>query len=169
MSQPTRYLPMGKIGKPFGVKGWVKVTSYTDPIDQLLAYSPWYHQHKPSADWQPLAVDDAKAQGKGLVIHIKDSNTPDMARLYTNQLIAIERIQLPALAAGEYYWCDLEGLTVSNQQGHVLGVIDYLFTTPSNDVMVVKGEQLHYIPYIKDDFVMDIDLEKGGMVVAWND
>ncbi|MCP3679454.1 MAG: ribosome maturation factor RimM [Gammaproteobacteria bacterium] len=167
MSQSARYITMGKFGKPFGVKGWIKVTSYTDPIEQLLNYQPWHYQQHSQIAWQALEIDANKVQGKGLLIHIKGCDSPEQVKSYTNGLIAIERDKLPTLVVGEYYWCDLEGLTVINQQGETLGIIDYLFTTASNDVIVVKGEQLYYIPYIQDDFVIEIDLAAGQMIVAW--
>ena len=160
---------MGKFGKPFGVQGWIKVISYADPVEQLLNYLDWYYQTSTNSDWQPIEIDEKKAQGKGLVVHIKGYDAPEAVNIYTNALIAIDRAQLPDLAADEYYWCDLEGLAVINQQGETLGTIDYLFATVSNDVIVVKGKKLHYIPYIQQDFVIEVSLEKKQMIVNWQE
>jgi 16S rRNA processing protein RimM len=74
---------------------------------------------------------------------------------------------LPELDTGEYYWADLIGFTVANVDGVTFGTIDHLFETGSNDVMVVKGEREHLVPFIKDQVVKSIDTTSKRMLVDW--
>ena len=83
-------------------------------------------------------------------------------------MIAITRAQLPALPKNEYYWSDLEGLTVINQAGVVLGKVIYLIATGSNDVLVIKGDKELAIPYLQDEVITQVDLENGVIHVNWD-
>jgi len=83
--------------------------------------------------------------------------------------IGVSRSQLGAeLKEGEFYWADLEGLSVVTSDAVDLGVIDHLFETGSNDVMVVKGDRERLIPYIWRQVVLDVDLAAGRMLVEWD-
>jgi 16S rRNA processing protein RimM len=87
----------------------------------------------------------------------------------TGKKIAIRREQRAKLKKNEYYWSDLEGLTVINQHDTVLGKISYLIETGSNDVFVVKGDKEHAIPYLLGDVVISIDLDTRIMRVNWEE
>lgn len=94
-------------------------------------------------------------------------DTPEAAALYTNLCIGVTRDQLPVLSLGDYYWSDLEGLTVINQDGICLGKVDHLFSTGSNDVLVVKGGRERLLPYTSA-VMKDVNLEKGQIEVDWD-
>jgi 16S rRNA processing protein RimM len=160
------YTVIGKIGAPYGVKGWVKITSFTETITDILDFKPWLLQEGQS--WKPVEMTDGRAHGKGIVVKFVNVDTPEKARLLTGKEIAIPRSQLPTLKKHEYYWSDLEGLTVINQRGEVLGKIIYLMATGSNDVLVVKGDKEHAIPYLLDDTITSIDLKVKVMHVNWD-
>lgn len=165
MSSATHII-IGKIGAPYGIKGWLKITSFTDSIADILNYGPWYLQENQA--WKPIEITDGREHGKGIVVKIAGFDTPEQARLLTGKTIAIERSQLPKLEKHEYYWSDLEGLTVINQHGETLGKVIYLIATGSNDVLVVKGEKEHAIPYLPGDVVTSIDLAEKVMHVNWD-
>ncbi|MDR3477472.1 MAG: ribosome maturation factor RimM [Gammaproteobacteria bacterium] len=167
MNNPqTEYVVIGKIGAAYGIKGWLKIVSFTESITNILDYAPWYLQE--GQTWKPVKVDGGREHGKGIVVHIAGFDTPESARLLTGKVIGIQRSQLPALKKQEYYWSDLEGLTVINQRGETLGKVIYLMATGSNDVLVIKGEKEHAIPYLPGDTITSIDLEKGEMHVDWD-
>lgn len=160
------YITVGKIGSTYGIQGWLKINTYTEFGASILTYQPWFIQTNDD-DWKAIQIEDAAVHGKGVVVKFNGIDTPEAARLYTGKLIAITRDTLPVLQPDEYYWSDLKGLTVINQDGMVLGKIIYLIETGSNDVMVVKGEKEHAIPYLPGSVVKNIDLKKQEMIVDW--
>jgi 16S rRNA processing protein RimM len=167
-SPETTYIVVGKIGAPYGVRGWVKVFSYTEEMDALMDYDPWYTRSAKETDWHIAPVTEAKTHGKGLVAKFKGCDDRDAAALLTNQEIAITRAQLPPAEEGEYYWSDLIGLDVSTTEGVFLGKVDHLLETGANDVLVVKGERERLIPYVMGPIVKSVDLDAGTMTVDWD-
>jgi 16S rRNA processing protein RimM len=166
MNKSSAIVVVAKIGTPFGVKGWVKVHSYTEIVTDILEYAPWYIEEK--QDWQKLEAEECRPHGKGVIIKIKGYDSPETARVLTGKHIGISKDQLPKLSKNEFYWADLQGLTVINQEGQVLGVVSYLIETGSNDVLVVKGETEQAIPYLPDEVVTKVDLEKKEIHVNWD-
>ena len=171
----TEYLVVGKIGAPYGVRGWVKLYSFTEPVDNLLDYDPWYTRPKNSKvpatedeGWVIAPVTEAKTHGRGFVAQFKGIDDRDAAARLSGQEIAIRRDQLPPAAEGEYYWRDLQGLAVTTTEGVSLGVVDHLLETGANDVLVVKGDRERLIPYVLGPIVKAIDLAAGTMQVDWD-
>lgn len=159
-------LVMGRIASPYGVRGWVRINTFTAVPGNLLEYMPWYlHQR---GQWQAVEVLAGKQHGKGLVAHLESCDDRDAAAALTGTDIGIYRSQLPPAAEDEYYWSDLVGLQVINKSERVLGVIDHLFETGSNDVMVVRGEQECLVPYIPGQVVESVDLENSTIRVDWD-
>ena len=159
-------LVMGRLAAPYGVKGWLRVTSYTELPGNLLDYSPWYLRRQDK--WQATPIVSARAHGKGLVVQLKGCDDRDAAAMLTGTEIGVYRSQLPAAAADEFYWSDLIGMQVIAQDDRVLGRLDHLFETGANDVMVVKGEQEYLVPYIEGQVVQSVDLETRVIRVDWD-
>jgi len=158
---------IGKVGAPFGVKGWAHIHSFALPSTNILNYKIW--QLRLKNQWQAMTVLEAKAQGKGFVALLKGYDTRELVAKLTNSDIGIPHSALPPLEPGEYYWADLVGLKVINEDNQILGTIEGLIETGSNDVLVVKGEKKdHLIPYIPDDYVLNVDVETGIMRVSWD-
>ena len=158
-------ITIGHIGSAYGVRGWLKIYSYTELGTTILDYQPWYleTQH----DWHPIDIEDQKIQHANIIIKITGINTPEEARLLTGKALAIPRSRLPILDPDQYYWSDLEGLTVVNINGIVLGKVIYLMATGSNDVLVVKGDTEQAIPYLPGKVIKKIDLANGQIIVDW--
>ncbi|OGT60128.1 MAG: 16S rRNA processing protein RimM [Gammaproteobacteria bacterium RIFCSPHIGHO2_12_FULL_45_12] len=163
----TTYLTVGKIGAAYGVKGWLKIVSYTEYGASLLDYEPWYLSQA-GGNWTSVKIEQGRLYGKGIIAKFPGIDNPEDARLLTGKHIAITRAQLPDLANDEFYWSDLEGLTVINQRGQVLGTVNYLIETGSNDVLVVKGEKERAIPYLKH-VILKVDLTQREIHVDWDD
>jgi 16S rRNA processing protein RimM len=157
---------IGKISGVFGVRGQVKVYSYTEPRENILKYDPWMLGS--GDNWKPYQVTSGKLQGKGLIAQLKGCDDRDQAQLLVGQEIVIEKSRLPETKAGEFYWSDLEGLRVVTTEQVELGKVSHLFETGSNDVLVVKGDREYLIPYIKDQVIKQIDLDTGQIVVDWD-
>lgn len=156
---------MGHFGQSYGIKGWLKVNSSTDPIENILQYFPWQVQHQ--GLWQPLKITEGKRQGKHILVKIAGCDTPELAKTYTNNPIAIEREQLPKLPPDEYYWSDLIGLKVINQDGVDFGWVESLFETGVHDVLVVKNSRQRLIPYTSE-VIKNIDLTNRIIHVIWD-
>lgn len=161
-----RQITVGRIVGVHGVRGWVKLLSHTDPIDNLLRYRPWRVALDGNAiELKPL---EGRVQGKSLVARLEGIDDRDQAMRWIGADIRIDRSQLPPPKKGEVYWVDLEGLKVRTTEGVELGTVSHLFATAANDVMVVQGERERLIPFIKERFVKSVDLEGDGIVVDWD-
>jgi len=159
-------LVVGRIASPFGVRGWLRINAFTAVAESLLEYSPWYLKVK--GQWQAVEPLAGRHHGKGLVVQFKDCHDRDAAAALTGTDIGIYRSQLPPVDADEYYWSDLMGMQVITKDDQVLGVVDHLLETGANDVIVVKGEQEHLVPYIKGQVVKSVDLEARIIRVEWD-
>ena len=175
MSTNSNLVNVGRITAVFGIKGWVKVHSYTDPQENLFDYHPWFL--KTAHGVKEIEIDEAKPHGDSFVAHIVGVDDRDLAMEFTAADIAIERDLLPELDAGEYYWSQLEGLAVFTQFSGTpqrLGVVSKLFETGANDVLVVAAdaesidERERLIPYVPEQFVISVDVNSREILVDWD-
>jgi 16S rRNA processing protein RimM len=163
-SSADRWVVLGKIGSAFGVQGWVRITSYTDPPDNILDYDRW-HLHR-AGQWEAVEVEDGRVTAKGVQAKLVGIESPEEARLQVGVEIAVRRSELPPTAPGEYYWSDLEGLEALTPSGESLGRVDHFRSTPGGDIAVVRGAREHWIPFVKDRIVK-VDLEARRIVFDW--
>ena len=157
---------LGKISGVFGVKGWVRIYSYTSPRDNILTYPRWLIKRR--AGWVTHTLCNGKRHGKGVVARVEGCEDRDQATDLMGCEIAIHQDQLPKTEAGEYYWRDLQGVQVKTVDGFSLGQIAELFETGANDVMVIKGERERLIPFVQGDVIKSVDLKTNLMVVDWD-
>jgi 16S rRNA processing protein RimM len=157
---------VGKISGVFGVKGWLKIFSYTEPRDNILSYKNWLL--KKSGQDKSIKVISGQIQGKGVIAQVDGITDRDQALTLIGWDIYISHDQLPSLGHGEYYWADLIGIEVENLEGIHLGKVESLFETGANDVLLIKGEQERAIPFLQGQFVKSIDLAAGKMIVDWD-
>jgi 16S rRNA processing protein RimM len=157
---------VGRVSGVFGVKGWVKVFSFTEIRENILNYSPWFL--KKDSETRIVNVIDGKLQGKAVVAQLDGVNDRDQAASLMGWDIFITPDQLPDVAEGEYYWSDMIGLNVETNLGVQLGIVDSLFETGANDVVIVKGERERVIPFLQGQTIINIDLDAGKMVVDWD-
>ncbi|ATR82023.1 ribosome maturation factor RimM [Pseudomonas sp. FFUP_PS_473] len=162
---------VGKIFSVHGVRGEVKVYSFTDPIENLLSYRNWTLRRDGSV--KQVELVSGRSTQKDLVAKLKGLDDRDEARLLSGYEICISRSLLPNLTNGEYYWYQLVGLKVIDQLGQLFGKIDHLLETGANDVMVVKpcagslDDRERLLPYT-EQCVLAIDLGAGEMRVDWD-
>ncbi|RDE22635.1 ribosome maturation factor RimM [Motiliproteus coralliicola] len=163
---------LGKITSVYGVRGWVKVYSHTEPMDNILNYNPWYIELNGRV--QAIEVDQGKRHGKGLIAKLVGCDDREVARSYCGVDISVDQGELPELEEGDYYWHQLEQLNVVTESGVELGRVDHLIATGSNDVLVVRGtaqsidKRERMIPYLPDQVVKEINLEAGTIRVDWD-
>ncbi len=173
-ADPHEMLVAGKITGCYGVKGWVKIHSYTEPQENFLAYGHW--RLKRRGVLEPIEFDQGRRHGKGLVAHIVGVDDRDQAESYRGLEVAVPAVELPELESGEFYWHQLQGLQVwcgTGEERVLLGTVDFLIETGANDVLVVKAsegsidDRERLIPYLPDDVVTRVDLEAGVIEVDW--
>ncbi len=157
---------LGRISGFFGVRGWVKVYSYTEPRDAVLNYKSWLLSS--NGDWRTAEVAEGKRHGKTVIARIEGIDDRDQAAALIGCDIGVPRSELPETGEGQYYWSDLEGLQVMTKNGTELGKVEYLLETGANDVMVINGEQERLVPFVIDDVVLDVDLAAGVITVDWD-
>ena len=161
-----QYITIGTFGKPFGIHGWITVHPASDHTANIVQYQPWAMETK--MGWQAIQIAETKIHAEKIVVYLADVNTPEAAQPYNSKKIAILRNQLPKLQEDEYYWSDLEGLAVINQNNIELGHIAYLFRTGSNDVIVVEGNKRRLIPFMQKEIITHIDLKNQCVHVQWD-
>nr|CAA6824973.1 MAG: 16S rRNA processing protein RimM [uncultured Thiotrichaceae bacterium] len=159
-------ITLGKINGVFGVKGWMKVYSYTAEQNDILSYKNWYLQQ--DGQWQKVKLLKGQRQGKGIVASIEGIVDRDQALALQGTLIGTLREALPKLSNDQFYWSDLAGLSVVTVDGQQLGEISHLFETGANDVMVVKGDRERWLPWLMNDVVKLVDLNEGIVQVDWD-
>ncbi len=168
MATSEEFVPVGKISGAFGVQGWMKIFSFTEPRNNILKYSPLYISRK--GEWVEVKVSGGRVQGKGVVMGLVDVTDRDQVLALIGSELAIKKTQLKPTGKDEFYWSDLIGLDVVNLKDEHLGQVASLLETGANDVLVVqnkenKTEQL--IPFVMDEVVELVDMDKKVIRVNW--
>lgn len=166
MSKQEDWIVVGRFGRPHGVKGLVTVYSFTEPRDNILSYTDWFAFLNNC--WQPVKLLSAQIHNKIIVAQIEGYSERELAAHLTNVEIAVHKDQLAPLAPGEYYWHQLIGMKVINQQGLLFGEVIEVLPTGSNDVLIVQGGKRHLIPYLPGQFITDIDNNTKIIIVNWD-
>lgn len=195
---------LGRITGVYGVKGWLKIFSYTDPMEAIVDYSTWFIRPerkspgnrlkgKNAAAWKKVKLAAGKRHAKTVIAKLAHCDDRDEAQAYIGSEIAVEPEQLEKLKGkDEYYWHELTGLRVINQQGIELGVVKRLMETGANDVLVVAPEKSadadstvtdnegrdnesrdeeskeRLIPWIMHQSIIAVDLQQGILKVDWD-
>lgn len=158
------WIVVGRIGSPYGVRGWVRVSSYTDPVDNLLLYKPWLVLQR---ELEPIKV---RPHQGGFVAQLAQVDDRDAAALLAGQDIRVPISQLPVTQSDEFYWRDLIGMQARCPAGRALGEVTQLLETGVHDVLVIttsaKLEVL--VPFVKE-YVHDIDKKENYLVVDWSE
>lgn len=168
------HVVLGKLTSPYGVKGWLKVYSYTSPMEGILDYAEWVLCHQGRLERRRLV--QGRRHGKGLVALVEGIEDRNAAEALAGAEILLPKAELPELGGDDVYWHQLEGLRVITRDGVVLGRVDYLFETGANDVLVVKGgldeasldDRERLLPYLPGEVIVDLDLAAGVMTVDWD-
>ena len=164
---------VGKLGASYGIRGWLKIFSYTEEAESIFAYSPWFIQVR--GQWQRFELEDWKRHNKGYVAKLKGLDQREDAQMLTNAEIAVGTESLPALSDEEFYWRELFGMDVVNAKGYHLGTVTDMLETGSNDVLVVKanlkdafGKKERLIPFLEEQVIKTIDRTAQRIEVDWD-
>ena len=166
-TNPERMIAVGRLHGAFGVRGEVKLESFTDPPRAIARYQPWILR---DARGHERACEGARVRegGKGLVATMPGVGDKDAADALRGTEVLVPRSALPPPAPGEYYWVDLEGLRVVNLEGADFGTVSHLFSTGVNDVLVARGDRERMIPFVQPDYIRSVDFDAGIVTVDWD-
>ncbi len=176
MSEETKELHvLGKISGYYGVKGWLKIYSYTQPRENIVRYKSLKVKFAKNAQWQDIKLDSGKTHGKGVVAHFSGYDSRESAANLIGAELAVYRSDFKRARKDEYYWTDLIGLTVVNLEGIELGKVKSLLETAANDVLLISKEDNKeiLIPFIMQHTIKSVDCDAGiitlDWLVSWND
>jgi 16S rRNA processing protein RimM len=167
---PEKRVLLGRIHGAFGVRGELKLESFTDPLRGILRYQPWILRDARGIE-RELSGARGRETAKGIVATIPGVDDRDAADALRGTEVWVPRSALPPPADGEYYWVDLEGLRVVNLEGADLGTVSHLFATGANDVLVAQGgvpARERMIPFLQPDVVRSVDFDAGVVTVDWD-
>ena len=165
MSNGRRIL-LGRVAGAFGVRGELKLLSWTDPRDALFRYQPWILRSGDSE--REVSGVRGRDTGKAVIASFPGVESREQAEAMNGTEIWVPRDCLPPPAPGEYYWVDLEGLAMETTEGVALGTASHLFDSCANDVMVVAGDRQRLIPFVTGQFIVSVDFDAGKVVVDWD-
>ena len=160
----SQWVSLGHVSGVHGVAGWVKIYSLTDPREAIFDYQPWAL----GETHESVRVLEGKKHGRRLIARLENADCRERAEELIGQAIAVPRERLPEPGPGQYYWADLEGLRVRLEDGRELGTVDRMLVTGANDVMIVRGERERLIPFVRGQYVKDVDLAGGTITVDWD-
>ncbi len=142
------------------MRGWLRVTSYTDPPQRLFEWKRWFVGDR------EMKVLEARAQGNGWIARLEGVDERDAASRLTGAMLLVDRAELPPTEGREHYRDDLVGFAVKNVEGVGLGVVDHFIDTPANAVMVIKGEREYLVP-VTSQHLREVRKEDRALVVDW--
>ncbi|QJD28761.1 ribosome maturation factor RimM [Methylococcus geothermalis] len=157
---------VGRIVGAFGVRGWVKASSFTDPVGNVIRYIPWTLRQGDTE--RRVDVLEGREHGGCVIVRLQGVDTREAAEALKGFEVTVRRSQLPPPAPGEYYRVDLIGLKVTNLNGVEFGEVVDVMETGANDVLVVRGERERLIPFVQGEFVKSVNLAESRMVVDWD-
>ncbi len=164
---PDREIPVGVVAGAYGVRGWLKIRSFTDPRDNVVRYPQWILRQGGIS--REVAVSEGRAHGNTVIAKLDGIDDRDSASGLIGAEIAVRRVDLPACEPGEYYWADLEGLRVLDRDGRELGRVVRLIETGAHDVLVLDEDGKRLVPFVLDEVVESVDLQHGVLTVNWDE
>ncbi len=164
MSEP-RFVEVGRLGAAHGVRGWLRVQSFTDPPQRLFEWRRWLLKAERGVEVE-VNVLEVRPQGNGWIALLEGVVERDGASRLTGQMVLVEREELPPVKDGEHYRDDLIGFEVKNLEGALLGVVDHFIDTRANAVMVIQGEREHLVP-VTGQHLRSVDRDARKLMVDW--
>lgn len=161
-----RFVVVGRVRGVHGLRGWLRVESYTRPAENLLNYNPWHVRD--GGAWRPLEFVSGRPAARGFLVHLRTVDDRDAARALIGADVAVRRSQLPPAEAGSWYWCDLVGMEVVRTTGETLGRVAALQETGAHDVLVIEGAARQLVPFVTGPIVKTVDPQEGRIVVDWD-
>jgi 16S rRNA processing protein RimM len=159
-------IQLGFVGAPFGVRGWIKLRSHTDPPERLLDHRSL--RIGQGSVWQNYRIEASGRSGGALTVKLSGVEDRDQAQALRGSKVCVPRSELPQRDDKDFYRADLIGCDVVNIDGIGLGVVQHFIETPAQVLMVVRGTQEFWIPAVPQH-LRRVDLTARRVVVDWSD
>jgi 16S rRNA processing protein RimM len=160
-----RVVVLGRIGAAFGVTGWVKVNSFTDPLEGIVDFGTW--ELVRGGQSERRRVLDWKRAGKAVAVRLEGVDSRDAAQGLTGCEVQVDRSELAPTGEREYYWHDLVGLEARNRDGAMLGRVQDVLDLPAHPVLVLAGDRERLVPLVPQR-LLGVDLDKGRVTLDWH-
>ena len=158
---------IGKVTGAHGIKGWLKIQSFSSPPENILNYPSWIIDNQGVEDF--YLIEQGKKLNNKIIVKLEKIDDRTTAEFLINSKIQILRSDLPKLSNESYYWSDLEGLNVLNLEEKIIGNIESLIETGANDVMVInslKNKRI-LIPFVMHQIIKEVNIELNFVKVDW--
>ena len=169
-NNPDKRIIIGRISGVHGIRGWLKVFSYTEPRENIFLYQPWLlgeGNRQSGAQWSEIEFADCGTSGKTLVVKLPGIEDREAALEFVGRSLAVARGHLPEPESGQYYWTDLMHLEVVTLAGERLGKVVDIHATGANDVLIVQGDRRRAVPFVMDEVIREVDREAAVITVDW--
>ncbi len=163
--ETSALIQLGFVGAPFGVRGWVKLRSHTDPPERLLDHRNLRIGH--GGVWQNYRIEASGRSGGALTVKLTGVEDRDQAQALRGAQVCVPRSELPVRDDRDFYRADLVGCEVVNLGGIGLGIVQHFVETPAQVLMVVRGAQEFWIPAVPK-YLRQVDLRARRVIVDWN-
>jgi 16S rRNA processing protein RimM len=164
--EPSSLIELGIVGAPFGVRGWIKLRSYTEPPDRLLEHRSL--QLRLGGAWRTYRIEASGHSGGQLTVKLVGVEDRDEAQALRGAPVGVLRSELPARSDKDFYRADLIGCEVLNLKGVRLGVVQHFVEIPAHALMVVRGEREYWVPAVPQH-LRRVDLQARQVVVDWDE
>jgi len=151
--------PIGRVVKPHGVKGKVKVEYFGEDPHSFFHYREVFIKSETGRP-EPYEILEAIPQPPRLILRLKGIEKIEEAEPLIGKEILIKKEALPELGEKEYYWVDILGMKVETEGGKKIGWVKEIFTTRANDVYVVEGRRGEILLPTTEEVIQSIDLKK---------
>ena len=166
MSDPDELITVGRISGTHGIKGQLKVYSYSGNLESLSAARIVMLRSTDGTTPREFDIKGVKPHSNGFILSLKGYDDIDQALSLVGCELCIKRSQLPEPEDDEYYWCDLIGLRVVTADGFEVGTLADIFETGSNDIYVVRKDRQEYLIPAIATVISSVDLAGGTMVIT---
>jgi 16S rRNA processing protein RimM len=165
MRDSEELIPIGKIIGTHGIKGQMKLHSYSGNVESLSTARS-VTLRSPAGTLHEFTITSFKANSGKFIIGFRDFDDINRVQPFLGFEVCLKRGQLPKLDEDEYYWDDLIGLKVFTDTGTLLGRIADIFETGSSDIYVVQGEEREYLIPAIADVIKTVDTEGGKIIIS---
>lgn len=155
----------GKVTKPHGIKGEIKVFPYSRNPGNFKHYREVWLEIRDDADLRHCNIQRYRVQGDAVILKLDGVETRSAAEELGGAGVWVAKAALPELAHDEYYWHEMMGALVLTDDGRKLGLVDSLFTTKVHDILMVKGGGREYLIPILEGVIQSWDKDTLTLVV----
>jgi 16S rRNA processing protein RimM len=160
----SQYIVIGRVAGLYGIKGNLKLHYYNERRSDFLSYRKVFLRDR-DGHVRPCEIQEAKVHPKFISARLKGCEGIADAEKFIGASVLVNRESLPPLEEGEYYWFEIIGMEVVTEEGRVLGKVEAILPTRSNDVYLVQGGKREWLIPATEEVIVQVDRQKGRIVI----